>query len=92
METSGNAHADFCRGNVIKYGFRKKGDRQKMIDDLKKAEHYAREGWQALERDEAAKNQPELPFDRPDVCPLCAAAGCHAATCPNSNPDDGPTE
>lgn len=62
METSGNAHVDGCRCSIIKYAFRKKGDVHKMIDDLRKAAHYAEEAAQTLERVEAEKGMDELPW------------------------------
>jgi hypothetical protein len=80
METSGNAHVDGCRCAIIKYAFRKKGDEHKMIDDLRKAAHYAEEAAQALGEMLAARNQPELPLtggsmgegDMPDdTCSIC---------------------
>ena len=62
MESSGNAHVDGCRFAIIKYAFRRKGDGHKMIEDLRKAAHYAEEAARALEEAEAMKGQPELPF------------------------------
>lgn len=62
MKTSGNAHVDGCRCAIIKYGFRMKGDTSKLIDDLRKAAHYAEEAAQCLERELMTRNQPELPF------------------------------
>lgn len=43
MEPTGIPFVEFCRGNIIKYAFRKKGGREKMIEDLKKAAHYCEE-------------------------------------------------
>lgn len=63
MQTSGNAHVDGCRCAVIKYAFRIKGDSSKLIDDLKKAEHYAREAWQTLANREVENQNLELNFE-----------------------------
>lgn len=94
METSGSPHVDGCRFAIIKYAFRKKGDSHKMIEDLRKAAHYAEEAAAALEAIEAAKNQPELPgVNVPEVpgfkqccfaCrgPLVLGEFVHAPTCP----------
>lgn len=41
MEPSGSVFLDFCRGSIIKYAFRKKGDERKMAEDLRKTSHYA---------------------------------------------------
>lgn len=66
MQSSGNAHVDGCRCAIIKYAFRVKGSGDmtlpKLLDDLRKAEHYAREAAETVEAMLAAKNQPELPF------------------------------
>lgn len=73
METSGNAHVDGCRCSIIKYAFRKKGDAHKMIDDLRKAAHYAEEAAQTLERLEAERGQMDLALGYCDGCgePVC---------------------
>lgn len=63
MQSSGNAHVDGCRCAVIKYAFRIKGDPSKLIDDLKKAEHYAREAWQTLVSREIENQNLELNFE-----------------------------
>jgi len=39
MTTSGNAFVDARRCDTIKYAFRMKGDKVKLLDDLKKARH-----------------------------------------------------
>lgn len=66
MESSGNAHVDGCRCSIIKYAFRIKGKAAervpKLIDDLRKAAHYATEAADTLAAELAALNQPELPF------------------------------
>lgn len=70
MESSGNAHVDGCRCAIIKYAFRLKGkgadQRPKLIDDLRKAAHYATEAADTLAAEMAAANQPELPFAEPE--------------------------
>lgn len=39
MESSGNAFVDARRADTIKYAFRMKGDKHKLLNDLKKARH-----------------------------------------------------
>lgn len=39
MKSSGNAFVDARRADAIKYSFRLKGDKAKLLDDLKKARH-----------------------------------------------------
>ena len=39
METSGDAFVDARRADALKYAFRIKGDKDKLIDDLEKAKH-----------------------------------------------------
>lgn len=78
METSGNAHVDGCRCAIIKYAFRKKGDVHKMIDDLRKAAHYAEEAAQTLERLEAEKGMDELPWNHVARCDCLACQSGHS--------------
>lgn len=49
MESSGNTFADYSRGCVIKYAFRKKGSHMTMAEDLRKAAHYAVAAAEVLE-------------------------------------------
>lgn len=64
MESSGSAHVDGCRCVIIKYAFRikEKGVRKipKMIDDLRKAAHYANEAADTLEKSIVDENQMQL--------------------------------
>lgn len=64
MQSSGSAHVDSCRCNIIKYAFRMKGlERQRipqLIQDLKKALHYAEEAIRTLEETQAMEGQGEL--------------------------------
>ena len=66
MESSGNAHVDSCRCNVIKYAFRLKGqgDEQtpKLLDDLRKAGHYIQEAVDCLTAKMLTAGMDELPF------------------------------
>jgi hypothetical protein len=61
MQSSGNAHVDALRCDVIEYAFRKKGDEAKMIDDLEKAAHCATRAAEVLRKRLAEKQQPEFP-------------------------------
>jgi hypothetical protein len=60
MQSSGNAHVDALRADVIEYAFRKKGDVDKMIDDLEKAAHCATRAAEVLRKRKV--EEPELPF------------------------------
>ena len=51
METSGNVFADARRADAIKYTFRIKGDRKKLVEDLKKAKHCLEAAIAELERE-----------------------------------------
>ena len=62
MRSSGNAHVDGCRCAIIKYAFRIKGDKAKLIDDLQKASHYALEAAAALRKELAEEGQSNLPL------------------------------
>lgn len=92
MKSSGNAHVDFCRGNIIKYAFRKKGDTAKMIDDLGKAAHYVAEAIDTLKREAAAKNQPELFRGQAPACKDCACQGPCPEICDRLNNGEFPHE
>lgn len=50
MESSGSAFVDGCRCMIIKYAFRKKGDLDKMAEDMEKLAHYAEEAAKELRR------------------------------------------
>lgn len=60
MRSSGNAHVDGCRCAIIKYAFRIKGDKAKLIDDLQKASHYALEAVAALQKELGEEGQQKL--------------------------------
>lgn len=49
METSGDAFTDYARGAAIKYASRIKGDRDTLIQDLRKGAHYLEEAAKRLE-------------------------------------------
>ena len=74
MRSSGNAHVDGCRCSIIKYAFRIKGDKAKLIDDLEKASHYALEAAAALRKELADEGQEllELFHKGPCTCRRCS--------------------
>jgi len=89
MKSSGNAHVDGCRCSIIKYAFRVKGEGEmqipKMIDDLKKAAHYANEAAECLQRELTTKNQPELFHPDAPECKDCACKGPCPEICDRLN-------
>lgn len=60
MSTSGSVFVDARRCDAIKYAFRKKGDRAKMLEDLRKAHHCLEGAIEELERIHL-NEQPHLP-------------------------------
>lgn len=74
MRSSGNAHVDGCRCAIIKYAFRIKGDKAKLIDDLEKAGHYALEAADALRKELAEEGQEKLELFHKGEC-TCRRCG-----------------
>ena len=54
MKSSGNAFVDSRRSDAIRYAWRMKGDKKKLLEDLKKALHCLESGIEALEEDISA--------------------------------------
>lgn len=64
MNSSGIAHVDALRCDVIKYAFRLKNpdDPAKLVDDLEKAAHCATRAVEILRKKFRESTEPELPF------------------------------
>jgi hypothetical protein len=67
MESWGSLFIDARRTDVIEYLFRKKGDKQKQLDDARKALHNCQVIIEELEKEEL---QEVLPFDSKPFCPI----------------------
>lgn len=88
MESSGNAHVDSMRCNVIKYAFRLKGEGKeripKLIDDFRKAAHCMQEAADVLTAQMLAEGQTEFALSDPSTCEHCdkKKSGFHQKACP----------
>ena len=87
MRSSGNAHVDGCRCAIIKYAFRIKGDKAKLIDDLQKASHYALEAAAALQKELAEVGQATFALPLENKKSSCSCRRCVMSNASNSYAD-----